>query len=910
MNRKKTIIGISTCFIIIALVLMIKPSFSAPEDRILTIKNIFNSQEENSDMTVDYLIELDDTSVNATFSNIEFKNGQATISLKPNEEISISFAADYKYKVTPLSELEGVTYEPRESQSGELSLNQESIITYQMVKEETSSEDEITAGQLPINETNPQSEEPINSATIVKKEDLEDGEHYIIFRVTGGKAYILTGKGNAKVATSYESFRGGKITWPKNSVDYKNILWEYQGPSNYATLKSMGEEITSYLTLGRNTNGQRPVGTNIAYVNLATSTTPAMKINNGNYYLDLFSDKKRFNVSSSGASVYLAKVDEDVIKVSFDASNGGESIYDGASEITKTLISGDTITIPTQENITMPKNYNHKLVSWVDIDTGEEVTPGETITPRKDTVYYANYQAENYNIGVNKDTVESVSTKEFMTTKLYDINDLFNLNSAVKTQSRDYNGNKEYWSLLPYGEQNILNKQSLGLSFFDTSKSTDKGNLSQLDGRDKLNANRQEDNGENYYDGIISQGIIEEVKQQVFNDSILGVTYIGTGDYLYQFDKNTGYYYYDSTKNAASYNQKDNRFYVYNYTYGTSKSEESDQADFLPFNYMSKTEAEKNKSLSASNGYTNYWFAMESDINFILPDNAGSKDSAGKYQNRGLNDNDMIFKFTGDDDIWVYIDNELVLDMGGVHDVIYGEINFSTGIVTIAQKGAKKAIDSLGYISFDKNETSNNIKVQQYDISHIKAGNHVLKIYYLERGASQSNMGIYFNVSDKYKDNAAIEVSKKVEGTTTQDEFNFHIKLNKNLTGQYGDIQLTNGNGTFSLQNGENIYITGLPSGIEYEIIEETNEKYKTNIIVNNTPIDSSTVTGKLIGGKLEKVNYTNTSLVDDTSNSDQSTEKVPNTYDNIIKYIVLLTVSGISLLAITTIIIKKRKKI
>lgn len=192
MNRKKTIIGISTCFIIIALVLMIKPSFSAPEDRILTIKNIFNSQEENSDMTVDYLIELDDTSVNATFSNIEFKNGQATISLKPNEEMSISFAADYKYKVTPLSELEGVTYEPRESQSGELSLNQESIITYQMVKEETSSEDEITAGQLPINETNPQSEEPINSATIVKKEDLEDGEHYIIFRVTGAIKQVIS----------------------------------------------------------------------------------------------------------------------------------------------------------------------------------------------------------------------------------------------------------------------------------------------------------------------------------------------------------------------------------------------------------------------------------------------------------------------------------------------------------------------------------------------------------------------------------------------------------------------------------------------------------------------------------------------------------------------------------------------
>lgn len=924
-KNKNIIIGLSIFLILTAMVLLLKSSFAAPEERKLIIKNSIQDKMEEKNLTFDYLIELDDTTVNKTFSNVEFKNGQAIVSIPPDEEISIVFDANYKYKVSPLSENQNITYISQQIQSGELSLEEDSIVVYEMkrIQDETNKiENENEIAQTPSNEGQNQKEpEEIldmvtNSATIVDLDELEDGEYYVIFRAIGGKAYLLSGKGNAKLATTYETKKGGKITWPKDSVDYKNIIWQYQGPSDHAMLKSIGDEITSYLTIGKETYGVRPIGTDPSYVTLTSFTSPAIRISNDNHYLGLSGDKETFMSTLSPTSLSLAKLDKEVIKVAFDASNGNETIYEGATERNKILFSGESILSPTEEEIELPKNYNYKLVSWVNIETGEEVSPGSPVTLTKDTTYYANYQAENYNIGVNKDIVNSVSTSEFMTTKLYDINDLFNLNSAIKTQSRDFEQTKESWDLVPYGQLNVLNKPSLGLSFFDTSQSKDKGRLSLLNGRDKINSNRQETNGENYYDGIISQGITEDVKNGIFNDNTLGITYVGEGDYLYQFDEKTGYYYYDSTKNAASYNQQDNRFYVYNYTYGTTKSQGEDNTDFLPFNYMSKEEANAGETLGSSGGRTNYWFGMESNINFILPDDAGSKDSTGKYQNRGLNDNDMVFKFTGDDDIWIYIDNELVLDLGGVHDVIYGEINFSTGVATIAQRGAEKKKDSLGYISFNKNEISNTTKIQQYDISHIKAGSHTLKIYYLERGASQSNAGIYFNVSDKYKDNAAIEVSKEVKGTKTEESFNFHIKFVEPITGKYGNLEVVNGEGNFTLKDGEKIPVTGLPSGITYEITETITSSYESTIEINSQKITGPTARGTVIGGRLEQINYINKNIDNNTPieepkppQEDINNENVPNTIDNIIKYIVLFIVSGIGIVASIIVIVKKKQQ-
>ena len=108
-------------------------------------------------------------------------------------------------------------------------------------------------------------------------------------------------------------------------------------------------------------------------------------------------------------------------------------------------------------------------------------------------------------------------------------------------------------------------------------------------------------------------------------------------------------------------------------------------------------------------------------------------------------DSNQVFEFTGDDDVWVFIDNKLVLDMGGVHQAVNGSINFSTGICTVdyAYNAARDInreeethnlyTDSLGYSSKSVGKTA------------LASGTHTLTFFYLERGAVASNCKIKFN---------------------------------------------------------------------------------------------------------------------------------------------------------------------
>jgi len=87
----------------------------------------------------------------------------------------------------------------------------------------------------------------------------------------------------------------------------------------------------------------------------------------------------------------------------------------------------------------------------------------------------------------------------------------------------------------------------------------------------------------------------------------------------------------------------------------------------------------------------------------------------------------MQFQFSGDDDLWVLIDGQLVLDIGGIHGAEDGVIDFSTGMVTVQGKQQASLMD-LG----------------------ITAGDHTLSVLYLERGSSMSNCSIYFNMAPRF----------------------------------------------------------------------------------------------------------------------------------------------------------------
>jgi fibro-slime domain-containing protein len=296
--------------------------------------------------------------------------------------------------------------------------------------------------------------------------------------------------------------------------------------------------------------------------------------------------------------------------------------------------------------------------------------------------------------------------------------------------------------------------------------------------------------------GTVYPGLYTQAIRDIFFDPAMelpGKTYIGTADHLFQLcldpsHEHYGYYYYNSELNAASYNQSDRRFYVYEYLERTRDSSNSEDggkySDFLPFNspyantngktvhtytyngvegeYAGTTHYMYDSKYSGGNESpnntgTNYWFGMAVDVEFYLPVRPGSQVD-GQYGNKDIYGSDMHFQFTGDDDVWVFVDGKLVLDLGGLHGRETGDINFSTGTVTI--NGVRN--DALSAA-----------------LQSIPAGEHTLTLYYLERGSSLANCAIYFNLAPRF----AFNIQK--EDALTRDVLNgaqFSVYLDQACT--------------------------------------------------------------------------------------------------------------------------------
>lgn len=110
--------------------------------------------------------------------------------------------------------------------------------------------------------------------------------------------------------------------------------------------------------------------------------------------------------------------------------------------------------------------------------------------------------------------------------------------------------------------------------------------------------------------------------------------------------------------------------------------------------------------------------------------------------------------------------------------------------------------------------------------------------------------------------------------------------------------------------------MTGIPSGITYEITETITSSYESTIEINSQKITGPTARGTVIGGRLEQINYINKNIDNNTPieepkppQEDINNENVPNTIDNIIKYIVLFIVSGIGIVASIIVIVKKKQQ-
>lgn len=189
----------------------------------------------------------------------------------------------------------------------------------------------------------------------------------------------------------------------------------------------------------------------------------------------------------------------------------------------------------------------------------------------------------------------------------------------------------------------------------------------------------------------------------------------------------------DTEKNTYYLEDTGNKNWSQNVNSSSGTDGVSHTYGFFPFNETSQATSAKNY---------NYGFGTRMDMTFKLTDDGTIIDKNGKKV-------PIEFKFSGDDDVWVYIDGKLALDVGGEHEKVIGKLNFKDKSATVSN--VKASAGSL--ISGEH--------VSNFTLSGSNSDEHTLTLFYMERGMWESNMKITFNFPDE--DEFAVE--KKVDTT-------------------------------------------------------------------------------------------------------------------------------------------------
>ena len=342
-----------------------------------------------------------------------------------------------------------------------------------------------------------------------------------------------------------------------------------------------------------------------------------------------------------------------------------------------------------------------------------------------------------------------------------------------------------------------------------------------------------------------------------------------------------GYYEYDSSQNYAAYNANKNAFDVYDAP-GVKQAgaEPHTVGQFFPFDAANEVFKEGSSGL-VPNGITsqnvgdsqyndgnplNHYFGLSMSTRFVQPNGglANGKDA-------------MTFEFAGDDDVWVFIDDVLVGDIGGIHTRAELTINFQTGEITVngsANGTLRSKFQAAGKGGSAENWNSN---------TFADGTNHTLKFFYLERGATDSNMKLKFNLvtvpeSDIIKFDQDGKFVQGAEFKLYKTDKDFQTEgtlLGSGTTDEAGHLTLTNDddNGVinfddlYNKNHGNKYYLlkeTRVPEGyrssltatggsMQLEYVPASAENGAGGVIINRGGMDADSVvwkTGAFAGAK------------------------------------------------------------
>lgn len=216
-------------------------------------------------------------------------------------------------------------------------------------------------------------------------------------------------------------------------------------------------------------------------------------------------------------------------------------------------------------------------------------------------------------------------------------------------------------------------------------------------------------------------------------------------------DSATGEYYLESSSDLVK---------------GTTTDSVTADGNFFPFNSSAQ---------SGIAGTLNYGFGTRIELDFRL-----TKD--GTVINSDGNAVPIEFNFSGDDDIWIFVDGKLALDIGGDHGIVTGYLNFQ---------------DLTWYVDRVKDSTTSGYKTDQagtFTLEGEKTDEHTLTLFYMERGLWESNMYMSFN----FPDENYLEIEKEVDESDVNQElfaglfdgytFNYDIR---NLATHFGTKEVS-----------------------------------------------------------------------------------------------------------------------